>query len=264
MSQMLNSNLSVVDAKSFYVRGRNALLTRARFGPLFLDYYLHLMQHGIRTEEMADAMVKDALSAMVLHLCSRPQDEVCAWTINLHRPLMNLFVTGGSNPGRVTGRVFTEDVKDSGKNLIISQTNRPHHPPRQSVAEFEGTDMLRAVQEFYEQSEQRVARLFREEDEGVAMVVAEPDCDVAWLRSLGAAQLLEIESHEHLVPLETRGFVFECGCSVERLYPLLARLSDDDLDHVFEEGFAIITCPRCGAVFSTPRDHFDEWRLERK
>lgn len=264
MSQMLNSNLSVVEAKCFYVRGRNVLLTRARFGPLYLDYYLHLMQHGIRTEEPADALLKEALSAMVLHLCSLPQDEICAWTINLHRPLMNLFVTGGSHPGRVTGRVFTEDVKDSGRNLIISQINRPHHPPRQSIAEFEGTDMLAAVETFYQQSEQRLARFFREEDEGLALLVAEPDCDTGWLAGLSASQLEEIEAHEHLVPLETRGYVFECGCSVERLYPILARMSDDDLRHVFEDGFATITCPRCGAVFNTPRDHFDEWRVEKK
>ncbi len=264
MSQMLHSELSAVEARSFYVRGRNVLMTRAKLGPLFMDYYLHNMQHGIRIQEPADGLLKELLAAMTLHLCSRPQDEVCAWTVSLHQPLLNLFVTGGSRPGRVTGRFFTEDVKDSGRSIINAQTNRPHHQPRHSLVEFAGTDMLRALETFYEQSEQRPTRFFREEDECFSMFSAEPDCDLGWLRSLTDSALPGLEDAERLVPLETRQYVFECGCSIDRLYPLLTRLSDEDLEAVFADGFARITCPRCGAVFNAPREHFEEWQAGRK
>jgi molecular chaperone Hsp33 len=260
MSQMLNSNLSVVEAKSFYVRGRNALLARAKFSPLYVDYYLHLMQHSIRQDEAADVILKDALAAMTLHLCSRPQDEVCAWTINIVEPLMNLFVTGGSRPGRVTGRVFTEDVRKGETNLFIAQTTRTNHQPRQSVIPFDVKDLLRGVEMYYEQSEQRLTRVFRLEDEEFVMLTAEPDCDTKWLKELREDEIPGLDESEHLVLLETRGYVFECGCSVDRLYPLLTRLPPEDLDAVFDDGFAKITCPRCGAVFNTPRDHFEEWR----
>ncbi len=264
MSQILNSELSVVEARSLYVRGRNVLLVRARMSPLYLDYYLHLMQHSIRNDDGPDAMLKDMLALITLHLCSRPQDETCAWTINLHKPLLNLFVTGTSIPGRVTGRIFSEDVKDSGKSLIIAQTNRPHHPPRQSVVEFQGTDIIAAVESFYEQSEQRVTRIFRGDDEHYTLLCAEPDADEAWLRALTAEALERIDETEHLVPLETRRYVFECGCSVDRLYPLLNRLPKEDLDAVFDDGFARITCPRCNAVYNTPREHFEEWQMENR
>ena len=260
MSQMLNENLSITEARSFYVRNRNVLLARGRFGPLYMDYYLHQMQHGIRHDEAMDAMLKDALAALALHLCSRPQDEGCAWTINLHEPLMNLFVTGGSRPGRVTGRVFTEDVKDSGKNLFLAQLTRPHHPARTSMVQFQDNDILRAVEFFYEQSEQRGTRIFRMEDEEYVMLTAEPDCDEDWLSRLRIGDVASLEKTEHLVPLEARGYVFECGCSVDRLYPMLSRLQSEDLAVVFDEGFATITCPRCGAVFHTPKAHFEEWR----
>lgn len=260
MSQMLKGDLSVVEARSFYVRGRNVLLARASLGPLYVDYYLHLMQHGIRNDEPADLMLKEALAVMTLHLCSRPQDEVSAWTINLTGPLMNIFVTGGSRPGRVTGRVFTEDVKQGASNLFIAQITRPNHQPRQSLVPFEGRDILRAAETFYEQSEQRLTRVFRGENETFTMLTAEPDCDVGWLRRLSSADLPSLDAQEHLVPLETRGYVFECGCSIDRLYPLLNRLSREDLDVVFSDGFATVTCPRCGAVFNTPREHFEEWK----
>lgn len=260
MSQMLKGDLSVVEARSFYVRGRNVLLARGKFGPLYVDYYLHLMQHSIRHDETADVMLKEALAAMTLHVCSRPQDESCAWTINLNEPPMNLFVTGGSRPGRVTGRVFTEDVKKAEENLFISQTTRPNHQARQSVVSFHGTDVLRAAELFYDQSEQRPTRIFREDDEEFVMLTAEPDCDLDWLNGLKADEIKKLDQTEHLVPLETRGYVFECGCSVDRLYPLLTRLTPEDLDEIFSDGFATITCPRCGAVFKTPKDHFEEWR----
>lgn len=263
MSQMLKGDLSVVEARSFYVRGRNVLLAQAGFGPLYVDYYLHLMQHGIRNDEPADLMLKEALAVMTLHLCSRPQDEVCAWTINLHDPLLNIFVTGGSRPGRVTGRVFTEDVKQAASSLFIAQITRPNHQPRQSLVPFEGTDILRAAEGFYEQSEQRPTRVFRGDHESFTMLTAEPDCDIGWLRGLRSEDLPGLDAREHLVPLETRGYVFECGCSIDRLYPLLGRLSKADLDAVFADGLARITCPRCGAVFSTPRDHFEEWKHTR-
>jgi hypothetical protein len=115
-----------------------------------MDYYLHLMQHGLRNDKEADHRMKDILSALTLHLCSRPQDEVVAWTINVRHPLMNLFATGGSRPtGRITGRVFVDDVKDSGKNLFIAQVNRGLEVGRQSMVDFEGMDILEAVEHFY-------------------------------------------------------------------------------------------------------------------
>ena len=100
MSQMLDPELSVVELRSFFVRKRNALLVRGRFSPLYLDYYLHLMQFQLKYADELDAMLKEALAGIALHLCSRPQDEGCAWTFNFHQPLANLFVTGASPPSR--------------------------------------------------------------------------------------------------------------------------------------------------------------------
>ena len=261
MSQMLSPDLSVAEIRSYYVRNRNALLVRGSMQPLYMDYYLHLMQHGLKYDDRLDQMLKDALAGVALHLCSRPQDESCAWTINLRDPLVNLFVTGSSRPGRVTGRIFTEDVRDSGKSLFIAQTTRPHMQPRQSMIEItDSNDMLAGVEAFYTQSEQRLTRTFRLPDEDFVQICAEPDCDEDWLRNLTDADIPGLDKAEHLTLLETRGYVFDCGCTADRLFPLLNRLNQDDLDYVFSDGEATITCPRCGAIFHTPRAAFDEWQ----
>ncbi len=261
MSQMLEPDLSVVELRSYFVRRRNALLVRGRFSPLYLDYYLHLMQHGIQHAEPLDQALKDGLAALALHLGSRPHDETAAWTIHLKEPQRaNLFVTGGTHPGRITGRIFTEDVKQEGEALFIAQTSRPNQTTRQSMIEFHGADIFKAVEEFYTTSEQRRTRLFRLPDEEFVQISAEPDCDEIWLTEMALEDVLELEKTEHLTLLETRGYVFECGCSMERLMPIIMRLPQDDLNHIFEDGLAQITCPRCGAVFRTPKATFEEWR----
>jgi molecular chaperone Hsp33 len=208
MSQMLEPDLSVVELRSYFVRKRNALLVRGRFSPLYLDYYLHLMQHALQNAEALDQMLKDALAALALHLCSRPQDESCAWTIHVKEPQRaNVFVTGSTRPGRVTGRVFTEDVRQEGEAMFIAQTTRPDHQPRQSMIEFHGDDMLKAVETFYTTSEQRLTRFFRLEDEEFVQISAEPDCDEIWLSELALENVLELETTEHLTLLETRGYM---------------------------------------------------------
>jgi hypothetical protein len=45
--------------ESIFVRHRNALLLRGQFTPIYTDYYLHLMQHGIRPPGELDRMLKD-------------------------------------------------------------------------------------------------------------------------------------------------------------------------------------------------------------
>lgn len=257
-------NASVLEVRTYFVRGRNALVARAQFEPLYIDYYLHCSDNGLRYEPEHDAMLKDALACMTLHLASRPLDENCGWTMNFQEPRLNLFVTGKSRPGTVTGRVFTADVRDFGKNLFIGQTSRPNHAPLQSMVEIASPDIFRAVEEYYMQSEQRLARLLKFDEEDIILVTAQPDCDEAWLKEITEDDARVLDQTEQLRLLEQRQYIFQCGCSVERLYPMLAKLSGEDLNDVFAGDESVtLTCPRCGAQYVTPREHFMKWRTER-
>lgn len=258
---MIDSDSAVVELRSYFVRRRNCLLVRGRFTDLYMDYYLHLMQHGIQNEEPQDSMLKEAIAAMALHLASRPHDEKCAWTIHVQQPLLNLFVTGGGYPiAQMTGRVFTDDVKDMGRSLFIAQTTRTQHPSRQSMVEFQGLDMLHSVESFYHQSEQRPTRYFRLPEEDYVQISAEPDADLEWLRNLKLEEIAELDQAEELSLLETRACRFLCGCTLDRLFPMLGRLSEDDLDYIFEDGHANLTCPRCGAKYRASKEHFEQWK----
>ena len=241
--------------ESIFVRHRNALLVRGQFTPIYTDYYLHLMQHGIRPPVELDQMLKDTLALLVLHLVARPWAESTAWTANLRAPRINLFVTGSSFEEAITGRVFTEDVREPDRNFFYSQTTTPESKQaRLSTLEIEGKDPILWLSQYYDQSEQRPARAFRLEDENFAIVAAQPDCDLEWLASLDAAAVAQITATEETTLLESRRFRFHCGCTLDKILPILGGWKDR-LDELFEDDeFIKIQCPRCAAKYHVTRE----------
>jgi len=241
--------------ESVFVRHRNALLLRGQFTPVYTDYYLHLMQHGIRHALELDQMLKDSLAMLVLHLVARPWAETIAWTVNLRAPRVNLFVTGGSIQESITGRVFTEDVREPDRNFFYAHTTSPNlSEPRTTTLEVVGKDPVAWISQFYAQSEQRPARAFRLDDENFALVAAQPDCDLAWFESLDAAAVAHIDATEETKVLETRRFRFECGCTLDQILPILGGWKNR-LDDLFGAAESItIECPRCAARYRATRD----------
>lgn len=241
--------------ESIFVRHRNALLLRGQFTPIYTDYYLHLMQHSIRPPAELDQMLKDSLAMLTLHLVARPWAEVIAWTCNLRAPRVNLFVTGGSVGEEITGRVFTEDVREPDRNLFYSQTTTiENREPRVSTLEVHGKDPVAWISQYYDQSEQRPARAFRLEDEHFALVAAQPGCDLEWLAGLDEEAVARITESEETNVLETRRFRFHCGCKLDRILPLLGGWRDR-LDELFESSDHItLQCPRCAAKYRVTRD----------
>ena len=146
-----------LEVRTYFVRNRNVLLARADFGDLFVDYYLHLSANQIRVTPEHDAMFKRALAAFTLHCCSRPWNEMTAWTINFQSPLLNLFLTGDNETGAVTGRVFDENVKEGPENLFFADVVRGNQPKRRSTVTFEGNDPIVAVEKISAKTQQRRA-----------------------------------------------------------------------------------------------------------
>lgn len=241
--------------ESIFVRHRNCLLVRAQFTDIYTDYYLHLMENNLRYPGELDQMLKDALAVLTLHLSARPWNETIAWTANLRAPRINLFVTGSSNEAYITGRIFTEDIREPDRNFFYSQTTVAEgNQPRTSTMEVDGRDPIAWVAQFYTQSEQRPARAFRQDDENFALIAAQPDADLAWLEALTNEDVAKISETEETSLLETRAFRFHCGCTLEKILPILGswREKPDELFHDAQE--ITIQCPRCAASYKVTRD----------
>ena len=236
------------DVVSYFVRGRNALVTRARMTELYLDYYLHQGQHGYEHQPSHDGMIKEALAALVLHCASRPWNETIGWTIHLEALGLNLFVTGDNPNGRVVGHLFSENVRKTGQNLFCADVVRGTDEPRRSAVDFEGEKVLRAVEAFYARSEQRPARFFELEEEDYVMVSAQPDCDQDWLERLTQGDVEGLDRLETLSLLETRKYRWECGCNQKRMMEVLLPVMARDPEGLFGTETSIrMGCPRCGA-----------------
>ncbi len=248
-------DVSFTRMESIFVRHRNALLVRADFSQLFIDYYIHLMEQKIRHSSELDSMLKEHIAMLALHLVARPWAETVAWTANLRAPRVNVFASGGSTEESITGRLFTEDVREPDRHYFYSQTITPQlAQPRTSTLEVTGRDPLRWLEQYYLQSEQRPGRAFHLEGDSYALLAAQPGCDLEWFHSVQVETIREIEQVEETKLLETRRLRFHCGCNLERILPILGSWRHR-LDDLFGESDEIqIHCPRCAAHYMVTRD----------
>jgi len=253
-STSVNPNQSGLEIQTEFVRGRNALFTKADFGPLFVDYYLHLSEHGLRYTPEQDALFRDCLAAMVLHCASRPSNEITAWTLHFEDLGWNVFLNGENETGIITGRLFAEDVRKMESSFFYSDVIRGTQPKRRSVAAFTGSDPLAALEHFYRHSEQRGVKAFRLGGDDYALVSEHPDCDLAWFQSLDAEKIVSLPTQETVAPLERRIYRWHCGCNQGRMLQVLAPVFKKDAEGLFGGDESVeIRCPRCGAKHRVSR-----------
>lgn len=244
-----------LEVRTYFVRNRNALVARADFGELYVDYYLHQGQYHYHHNPKHDMMLKEALAAVTLHCASRPWNETSAWTIHFSDLKLNLFVTGDNTRGAVVGQLFTDKVKEDGRNLFMADTLRSPGEPRRSVVELTKPDVFAAVEQYYSQSEQRPARLFRHGEEDFVMISAHPDCDMKWFDSLDDEAVRRLDQTETLSLLEKRQYRWDCGCSEQRMMQVLAPVMRQSPEQLFGEDASLrMSCPRCGARYVITRE----------
>jgi len=244
-----------------FVRHRNVMLVQADLGALLVDYYLHQADHHLQPTPEHDALLKQALEAFVLHAASRPRNEHLAWTIGLQEPRVNLFLSGDNEDCIVTCRLFTENVRAADRNVFFSEMMPSRSAEkRRSVVNFDGADLFRAAEAFYAGSEQRLARFFDLGDEHFALLLAQPDCDEAWLRGLSLAGLKVLAATETLTRIERRLYRWHCGCKQSRILAALAPAARADLADLFGDSEVIhVQCPRCAAAHTITREAMEAW-----
>jgi molecular chaperone Hsp33 len=240
-----------------FVRGRNALLCAADFGPMFMDVYLHLGQTGVVLGGGADEKLKLLLAALTLHAAARPHAETCAWTLHLEDEKMNLFAVAENPTGHVTGQVFTENVRSTGGNVLHAEVSGPGGERRRSAVDVGSLDILQAAAEYYARSEQRPARYFQLDGDQFALLAGQPDCDTEWLHAVGTDEVRALAADDSRAPMEQRFYRFYCGCSPERVAGAIAPALRHDLEGVFGGDTHItVTCPRCGTRHELARGLF--------
>lgn len=247
-----------LEVRSYFVRHRNVLLTRADFGNLYVDYYLGLADRQQRFRPENDRFFKELLAAAALQAVSRPWNEICAWTVHRRQPPVNFFVQVNNPQGTLIGTLFENEIAAREDNFFFADVLAGSQPRRRSVANFSAEDGLGAAREFFQQSEQRPVRLFCHHDEDYVFLSAQPDADLDWLENLTAADIPTLDQSEELSFLEMRSFRWECGCSPERIQALLLPLFRENPADLFgKEDSLSLRCPRCGLSYHISRSDLE-------
>ena len=247
-----NGSVVTVD----FVRHRNALLVRGDLGPLFVDYFLHLAEHGLKYSSEQACIFRDSVAAFALHCASRPQGEHIAWTINFQSPQLNVFLAGDNEDHCITGRLFTENVRTAAHNIFYSDVMaRRGAEKRRSVVNFDEPDAFHAAETYYATSEQRLARYFDLGEDRYALLISHPDCDEAWLKSAALSTVRTLAETETLARIERRLVQWRCGCSQAKILDTLAAAARPDMDGFFGADESVrVQCPRCAATHVITRE----------
>jgi len=236
-----------IEVRTYFARGRNALVARGDFSELFAAWYLHRMDHGIEIPPAMEESGREALAALTLHCAGRPWKESCAWTVKFSEPRVNIFVAGNNSTGTVIANLQTEGLQRVEGGMFYADVIEDLKPPRRSVVDFRETSFLRAVEVFYLRSEQRTVRFFWHGDEDLVMVAAQPDCDEEWLAGLTPQSIRTLDRDVELALLEKRSYRFWCGCNQERMLDLLLPVFRREANDLFQGDDAVtMVCPRCG------------------
>lgn len=255
-----SSECSGAVIEALFVREHNALLCAGDFGPIFMDFYLHLGQNGVVLSGGTDEQLKLLLVAVTLHAATRPHAETWAWTLHLEREQLNLFALTENPTGHVVGQLFDENVKSTGADVLHLEMATAGGLRRRSVVDLSGGEGILGVAEaYYRQSEQRPARFFDLGNDAFCIVSAQPDGDLDWLMNVTSEEVDHRWKNAAQDPLETRSYVFCCGCSPARIAEAISPALRGDLDGVFQSEHVIrVSCPRCGAKHEIDRALFDK------
>lgn len=257
MTESSETSWAVVEAR--YVRDHNALLCAGDFGPVFMDFYLHLGQNGVVLSGGFDEQLKLLLVAVTLHAATRPHAETWAWTLHLEQSKLNLFALAENPTGHVIGQLFDEKVRSTGADVLHVEMATAGGVRRRSVVDLVGGEGVLGVAEaYYRKSEQRPARFFDLGNDAFSIVAAQPDCDLDWLESVTCEEIAQRWKNVAQDPLESRGYEFCCGCTPERIAEAIGPALRADLDGVFQGDDVIcVGCPRCGAKHEIGRTLFE-------
>lgn len=256
MTEPGSDRVGEATVRRFIDRDHDVLVTVGDFGPLFDAYLEHVRRWESTPDGLSQTIMRQGLGAAALHLSTRPRGEVVGWTIHLHQPPTNVFLTGDSGELTVTGRIFTDKVDPLEASRVYVQISRNGGKPVQSMVDVVGLDILQIFEQYYARSEQVSARLFEITDQEFMMILGLPDTDLDWLRGLSRDEALGIVEDE-LKSIGRMTYRFLCGCTADKILEVVRSMFEEDPEELLrgDDGVEIF-CPRCGRRWWIERGQF--------
>jgi molecular chaperone Hsp33 len=238
-------------------RAHDVMILVAKTEGMNAAYLDHVRRWESEPDGLSQTLMRQGLGAATLHLACRPPGESVAWTLHVHQPPTNVFLTGDSADRTVTGRVFTENVRTTERSRMYVQVSRGGGTPVVSAVDVGGHDVLLHFEEYYARSEQTPARFFEISDTDFLMLLGLPETDAEWLAALSREEALGL-ADDGLQVLDERIYRFQCGCGPEKILGVVRTMFTGNTEELFagEPGVEVF-CPRCGRRWWVTREEFD-------
>lgn len=242
---------------SYVEREHHAVISRGNFEQLYQGYLAHAATIGPMPEAFSLDSMRYAMAMATLQLALWPPDQHASFTLNFSEPLINIFLAGDNHEFQITGRVYSENVKNTGVSRFYVETQRPNHKPAQSVVDFDEAHALSAFEHYYKRGVQMRVRIFELEEHDFVMIQGLPIVERQWLSDLTSEDVIEMFD-QGLEEIEQRTYTFQCGCNLPRIKKVVSDVFKSDPSELFgEEKHVEVQCPRCGKFWLITKEYFD-------
>jgi hypothetical protein len=239
-------------------RQREAVLACGDFRAVFNGYLDHVQRWRLPSDGLTLSMMRQGLAAAVLHLACRPRNEFAAWTLNTTAPPLNVFLAGDNHDFKITGRVYTRDVKTGDSSRLFVEVQQPNSETSRSSVAVKGLDLLHVFEQYYAASEQIHARLFELGEHEFALIQGLPDMDLTWFSRLGPEEIAAYRTGDSMQLAEERVYRFGCGCDPRLILSVIKGVFRDRPEDLFQDDTQVeVHCPRCGRRWWLSRQDFD-------
>ncbi len=231
---------------------QNLIVIIGNSGEIIKGHNAYLSNYNIIPPEKSDIeKLKTVFAAAGLVAVSLPERESWGWSLSLPGSTSGLFCAIEPE-GMVSGRIVQAE-KD--KNIAVVQRQKPGSEMTQSNFTVKGSDPVKAVEQYFEESEQNLVRIAIKKSGDGVLVHALPDGNFEKINSLSDDDLIslcgQMSQNNSLKKLEEILLFYECRCNDEMILNMITSLPEIQRKELWKDQEKLeIECPRCTRSFT--------------
>jgi hypothetical protein len=241
--------------KRYLLPEANLLVVKGSVAPVITGMGVYNSRHQIAPpNNELNPLIQELLAATALSAVSLAERESWGWTLAFAGVHFGYFV-GVEPEGMICVRIFDAEA---GRASGLIQRQKSGLPMTQSHIAPRTQSPRDVVEQYFSEVDQIKTRLaIREDGEGV-LVQALPGGNFDIVKELGTEELLRnIDNAIRTGSVKELGevlFFYECRCSEEMIFGMVANMKDADRRDLFGDLQQLeIECPRCSRKFMVPR-----------
>lgn len=213
-------------------------------------YHAYNARYRIMPEAKGVDMLKPMFAAAGLAAVSLAERESWGWSLSFPGSSAGLFCAVEPE-GMVSGRLIDTE---KGKNMAVVQRQKAGSEMVQSSFTLKTDSPIKAVEQYFEESEQNLVRIAVNQDGDGVLIHALPGGSFEKIASLTDTELITTcrkLAEDGLKPLEEVLLFYECRCNDEMILAMITSIPEDQRKALWKDQEKLeIECPRCFRKFT--------------